>query len=195
MDRLVFAIYRLLSSAICLLPIEGIFRLGWAFGSLAYWVAWPYRRLVLHNLRIAFGDEKSPLELRTLARRHFAVLGANLFSSFKFPRMSRDEILAVVEFEQLELFQEAVDAGKGHINVVSHLGNWELFAQISPIAFPCKSGAIFQALSNRYMDAEVRRDRARLGLALFEKKGRVCRSLPLRTFDRRGGNFGGSARR
>ncbi len=170
MDRVVFAIYRVLSGAICLLPITGVFRLGWALGTVAYFVAGPYRRLVLHNLRIAFGKEKSPDELRTLARRHFATLGANLFSSLKLPRMSREEILAVVEIEGVEVFTQANAAGCGVANIVGHLGNWELFAQLSPIVFPCPSGTIFQALSNRYIDAEVRRDRARLGLALFEKK-------------------------
>ena len=170
MDRLVYAIYSLLTSAICLLPIVGVFRLGWGLGACAYYVAGPYRRLVLHNLGIAFGREKSADELRVLARRHFAMLGANLFSSFKLPRMSREEILAVVKIDGLDVLQAAVASGHGIVNIVGHFGMWELFAQISPIVFPCKSGTIFQALSNRFIDAEVRRDRARLGLALFEKK-------------------------
>jgi len=170
MDRLVYAIYSLLSSAICLLPITGVFRLGWGLGTCAYYVAGPYRRLVRRNLGIAFGREKSAEELRLLARRHFAMLGANLFSSFKLPRMSREEILAVVKIDGLDVLQAAVASGHGIVNIVGHFGMWELFAQISPIVFPCKSGTIFQALSNRFIDAEVRRDRARLGLALFEKK-------------------------
>ena len=64
MDRFTYAIYRLASAAICLLPITGVFRLGWFLGSLAYYVAWPYRRLVLHNLHIAFHEEKSAEEIR-----------------------------------------------------------------------------------------------------------------------------------
>jgi lipopolysaccharide heptosyltransferase II len=170
MDRLVFAVYWLLSHAICLLPITGVFRLGHALGTCVYFLAWPYRRLVLRNLGIAFGKEKSEAELRVLARAHFAMLGANLFSSFKLPRMSRDEILAVVKIEGLEIMEAAVASGHGISNIVGHFGMWELFAQLSPLVFPCKAGAIFQALSNRFIDAEVRRDRARLGLALFEKK-------------------------
>lgn len=170
MDRFVFAIYRLLAGTIGLLPLTVVFRLGWFLGTLGYLVALPYRRLVLSNLRIAFEGEKSPDELRVLARRHFATLGANIFSSLKLPQMSREEILAVVKIEGLDVLQAAKDAGCGVVNIVSHLGNWELFAQISPIVFPFKSGTIFQALSNRFIDAEVRKDRARLGLALFEKK-------------------------
>ncbi len=170
MDRFVFAIYRLLAGVIGLLPITVVFRIGWLLGSLGYYVAPPYRRLVLSNLRIAFEGEMSPEERRALARRHFATLGANIFSSLKLPQMSREKILAVVQIEGLEVLQAAKDAGCGVVNIVSHLGNWELFAQISPIVFPFKCGTIFQALSNRFIDAEVRKDRARLGLALFEKK-------------------------
>jgi lipopolysaccharide heptosyltransferase II len=60
--------------------------------------------------------------------------------------------------------------GTGIVLVISHIGNWELFAQITPILFTCKTGTIFQALGNRYIDAEVRHSRATLGTALFERK-------------------------
>jgi len=170
MDRVVFALYRALSALLCALPLTAVFRLGWALGSLAYWVAPPYRRLVLHNLSIAFGREKSPAELRALARKHFATLGANIFSNVKLPTLTADEIRAVVTIEGLETLQAGNKIGCGYVMVISHLGSWEMFAQLSPIFFGCKVGTIFQALSNPHIDAEVRRDRARLGLELFERK-------------------------
>lgn len=170
MDRVVFALYRALSALLCALPLTAVFRLGWALGSLAYWIAPPYRRLVLHNLTIAFGREKSPAELRALARKHFATLGANIFSNVKLPTLTADEIRAVVTIEGLETLQAGNKIGCGYVMVISHLGSWEMFAQLSPIFFGCKVGTIFQALSNPHIDAEVRRDRARLGLELFERK-------------------------
>ncbi len=170
MDRAVFGLYRALTALLCALPLTAVFRLGWALGTLAYWIAPPYRRLVLHNLSIAFGGEKSPSELRTLARKHFATLGANIFSNVKLPTLSADEIRAVVTVEGLETLQEGNKIGCGYVFVISHIGSWEMFGQLSPIFFGCKVGTIFQALSNPYIDAEVRRDRARLGLELFEKK-------------------------
>src|SRR5437899_3318255 len=96
MDRFVFAIYRLASAAICRLSITRVFRLGWFLGSLAYYVAGPYRRLVLRNLLIAFHAEKSREEIRALAKKHFATLGANLLCSIKIPRLPREEILSLV---------------------------------------------------------------------------------------------------
>jgi len=187
MNRAVFAIYRALSALLCALPLTAVFRIGWAMGSLAYWIAPPYRRLVLHNLTIAFGREKSPAELRALARKHFATLGANLFSSIKLPTLSREEIQAVVTMEGLETIREGNAAGGGFVMAISHLGSWEAFAQSSPISFGCPVGTIFQALGNPHIDAGIRRDRARLGLQLFERKAGFIKGCQ---FVREGGALG-----
>lgn len=187
MDRVVFAIYRALSALLGALPLTAVFRLGWALGTLGYWLAPPYRRLVLHNLGIAFGREKSPAELRALARKHFATLGANIFSSIKLPTLSRAEIAAVVTIEGLETIQAGNAAGGGFVMAISHLGSWEMFAQSSPIYFGCPVGTIFQALGNPHLDAEVRRDRARLGLELFERKSGFIKGCQ---FMRAGGALG-----
>ncbi|MDR3402531.1 MAG: lipopolysaccharide heptosyltransferase II [Chthoniobacter sp.] len=187
MDRFVFAIYRLAASVICLLPIAGVFRLGSFLGSLAYYAAGPYRRLVLRNLLIAFHAEQSRAEIRALARRHFATLGANLLCSIKIPRLSREEIEALVTIEGLEEMKADGIVGAGFVLVISHLGSWEMFAQLTPIIFNCKVGTIFQALGNSQIDAEVRRDRARLGLELFERKEGFVQACQ---FIRRGGGVG-----
>jgi lipopolysaccharide heptosyltransferase II len=170
MDRAVFWFYRLVAGALGRLPLTTVFRLGWTLGAVGYYFAGPYRRLVLRNLGIAFGAEKSPAELQALARKHFATLGANLFASIKLPRLSRAELEKVVTVEGLETMTAGAAAGGGFVMVISHLGNWEMFAQLSPIIFPCKVGTIYQALGNPQIDAEVRRDRARLGLSLFERR-------------------------
>jgi lipopolysaccharide heptosyltransferase II len=170
MDRAAFWLYRLVAGTLCLLPLKLVFRLGWLLGRLAYWLAVPYRRLVLQNLQIAFGKEKSSAELRALARKHFATLGANLFASIKLPRLSREKIESVVRVEGLQYMDRDADERGGFIHVISHLGNWEMFAQISPIFFKCKVGTIYQALGNPHIDAGIQSERARLGLALFERK-------------------------
>ena len=187
MDRLGFALYRFVGIVVGMLPLKAGFCLGAAFGWLGYFVAWPYRRLVLRNLAIAFGREKLPSELRALARKHFALLGANLFSALKLPRLSREELERVVIIEGLETIDAGIVANGGFVMVISHLGNWELFAQLSPIVFRCKVGTIFQALGNPFIDAEVRRDRARLGLELFERKEGFVKACQ---FMREGGAVG-----
>ena len=169
MDRLSFVLYRLLGSFVRLLPLKAGWWLGHLLGSVCYYLAGPYRRLAIHNLRIAF-PEKSMTERRTIARQHFALLGANILSGFKLPALSREQLLSVVTAEGLEHMDEQLKAGGGFVFVISHLGNWEMFAELAVYLYQCKVGTIYQALGNRFIDAEVRRDRARLGLALFERK-------------------------
>jgi len=187
MDRAVFVIYRAVSAILGALPIRVVFRIGWALGSLAYWVVPKYRRLVLHNLKIAFGWEKTPDEMRAIARRHFATLGANLFSNIKLPKLSREELEEVVTVEGIETMHAGNIANGGFVMVISHLGSWEMFGQLTPIIFGCKVGTIFQALGNRFIDAEIRRDRARLGLELFERKEGFVKACQ---FMREGGAVG-----
>jgi lipopolysaccharide heptosyltransferase II len=180
MDRLAYALYRLVAALVRVLPLRVGFRLGAWLGMAAWLVAWPYRRLVRRNLRIAFGAEKSETEREAIARRHFALLGANLLASLKLPTLSRAEIESVVTVEGLHHMEPQYGKG-GFIFVISHIGNWEMFAQLVPHIFKCKTGTIYQALGNAHLDAEVRRSRARLGMALFERKeGFVAASKFLR---------------
>ncbi len=170
MDRLVYFIYRAVSRGIALLPLGVSFRFGAMAGGLAYWALAPYRRLALANLSIAFGGEKSPAELRKIARAHFSLLGANLVSSIKVATLSPDEILKLVKIDNLDFFLSPEAKSRGVVMAISHSGNWEILAQVCPLIFPNKGGTIYQRLGNEFIDADIRAARARQGLRLFERK-------------------------
>ncbi len=171
MDWAVYLIYRAAAAAFSALSLRANFQLGRFLGSAAYCFALPYRRIVLHNLTIAFGGEKSPEELQKLAREHFATLGANLVCSIKVSSMTPEELREIITVENGEIIKEsALNQGRGVIAVISHIGNWELFAQIMPVLFPGKLGSIYQRLGNPYIDAHVREMRERTGVQLFERK-------------------------
>ncbi|HEV7869278.1 MAG TPA: lipopolysaccharide heptosyltransferase II [Chthoniobacteraceae bacterium] len=187
MDQVGFAVYRLLGAALKALPIEWGFRLGAALGWIGYYLAGPYRRLVLRNLTIALGHEKQPAGLRQIARQHFATLGANLFSSVKLPHLSEEELLSRVTVEGLETIDAGIAAGRGFVMIASHIGSWEMFTQLTPRVFRCPVGGVFQALGNPHIDAAVRRDRAQLGFSLFERKEGFTKAMQ---FIREGGAVG-----
>ncbi len=55
-------------------------------------------------------------------------------------------------------------------SLLSHLGNWELFAQIVPHYFGyIRLGTVYQKLGNRHLDRFVRQQRARFGVELFDR--------------------------
>jgi lipopolysaccharide heptosyltransferase II len=168
---LIYLIYRAASEAVALLPLKVVFLLGRLLGSIAYMIIPKYRRLVLANLTIAFGGEKTPAELRSIARSHFSTLGANLLSSYKLATLTREEIDACVEIEGMENLHRAAAPGKGAIPVVAHLGNWEVLAQLGPHYPRGKGfGTIYQPLGNPYIDQHVKQTRARLGLTAFDRR-------------------------
>lgn len=170
MDRLAYWFFCLWSAALRPLPMRAVVALGRFVGTLVYWVGGPYRRLALRNLEIAYGTEKTPAERRRLARAHFAMLVGNLFGSIKAATLLPAEVREIVELEGWERVRETVAKGRGITCAIGHYGNWELFAQVAPLVFGCPTGSIFQALSNRFFDADFRASRERLGLRLFERK-------------------------
>lgn len=170
-----------------LLPVEVAFRLGSVLGLLCYALLPPYRRLAQANLQLAFEGEKDAAECRRMARRHFARLGGNLLSSLKIATLPKEEILKRVEWEEPEEFVRAGREKRGLVLVISHMGNWEILAQVLPLLFPGKGGTIYQRLGNSYIDADIRQARARQGLALFERKEGFQKAI---TLLREGGGVG-----
>lgn len=170
MEYSIYLIYRWVAALIGILPLTLVFRIGQGLGMIAYWVGQPYRKLVFSNLRIAFGGEKSPAQIRALARQHFINLGANIFSSIRVARMSSDEVISIVKNENFENLKNAVAQGRGVIMVISHIGNWELFAQLAGTLPGVRGSTIYQALGNRYLDAHLKAFRGRFGVVPFDRK-------------------------
>ncbi len=169
MDRLVYWIYRTIGFAVRPCPVALVFRAGYIIGRLGYFIAGPYRRLALRNLEIAF-PEKSPAERRSLARRHFGNLVGNLLTSLKIATLPREEIRKLITVEGWEIVEQQLAAKRPMVGLISHIGNWELLAQVLPMLFPPPIGTIYQKLGNRYIDAEVRAARQRQGMRIFERK-------------------------
>ena len=171
LDFVVYLLYRAGSAIAAVLPLRFLFALGQFLGFCAWLVSGKYRRLAQRNVAIAFADEKSPRELRRLVRRHFQRLGANLLCSAKLMRMSPAKILERVKVENIESMASRFRAGVPVVLVLSHLGTWELFAQLMPkfVGF-VRNASVYQKLGNRFIDEHVRRTRSQTGLELFDRQ-------------------------
>ncbi len=187
-DFCVYFLYRAALALITALPLGVVFSLGKSLGLLA-WLGLPqYRRLARHNVRIAFQDELSAAAQSQLVRRHFQRLGANLLSGMKLNSMPPAKVAPLVETEGTEEVLRHLRAGRPVVLALSHLGNWELFAQVGPPyfgSFPL--GTVYQKLRNRRIEEFVRQQRARFGVQLFDRSegfGEAFRLL------RRGGVVG-----
>ncbi len=176
MEYFLYLLYRSATALVKSLPLGLVFQLGHFLGIVAWVTAPSYRKLAKRNLNIAFENEKTPDEIGRLCRDHFATLCANLLCSFRIAAMSQDEIREIATIEGEEDFRRHFieDPDVGVVLVISHLGAWELVAQIIPAFFTySKGGLIYQRLGNKYIDAAVRAERGRLGLEALERQSGI----------------------
>lgn len=162
----------------------GLVRLGFALGFL-----WPWtllsglgailgrflfhvirlrRRLVMSNLRLAFGSEKSEAELRRIAAACYEQAGRSYFEYFALPTVHRRRVLGRVRFENREALAAAQSGGRGVICLASHFGNWELLAlAIRELGIDLQ--LMVGDLSNTAVDEEMNRLRRRLGFTILRR--------------------------
>src|SRR5437016_3876485 len=185
LEYFVYLIYRAGFLLISLLPLRVAFVLGNALGFCAWLVLGKYRRLGFHNVEIAFGDEKSAREIRQLVRRHFQRFGANLLCSLKLASMSLEKVRARVKVGNADAVHRELRAGRPLVMILSHIGNWELQAQMFPAVLGyIRNSTIYQPLKNRYIDKHVRTLRGRAGVELFDRNEGFHKAIELL----RGGN-------
>jgi lipopolysaccharide heptosyltransferase II len=180
LDFCVYLIYRAALGLITALPLSLAFYLGQSLGFLAWLVLPNYRRLARENLEIAFGAEKSGKEKKRIVRRHFQRLGANLLSGMKLNAMPLAAVAELIAVEGEEEVHRRLRQGRPLVVVLSHLGNWELFAQIMPHYFGyTRLSTVYQRLGNRYLDQFVRQQRARFGVELFDRSEGFAEAIKL----------------
>ncbi|MGE5212424.1 MAG: lysophospholipid acyltransferase family protein, partial [Nitrospirota bacterium] len=132
LDFVVYLLYRAGSAVAAAFPLPFLFAFGEFLGLCAWTFSGKYRRLAQRNVAIAYANEKSPRELRVLVRQHFRRLGANLLCSAKLMQMSPEKILERVQVENIEAMAREFRAGVPVVLILSHLGTWEIFAQLMP---------------------------------------------------------------
>ena len=87
------------------------------------------RRHLLRNLETAFGDVRSPRELRRLRSDIFANFATFVADFLWFPKINRGNLAEIVTPEGIESFErlKTVVKDRGPVIYLSaHLGNWEM---------------------------------------------------------------------
>jgi heptosyltransferase II len=152
------------------LPLALCFVLGQGIGALLWAILGRYRRLARQNLSAVFANEKSPSEIRRLAFAHFVALGANMVCALKIAALPKEAILRLAPLENSEGIERNILKGRGVDLAMSHMSNWELYAQVCFQRPETSFGTIYQALRNPYLDDLINRDRRRLGVKTFNRK-------------------------
>lgn len=99
-------------------------------GRIAYLILAKYRNITIENLTLAFGKERTPAEIRMIARRVFENLGRNAFELIQFPKINSANIDRIVTMRGAAILDQAFREGKGVVVLTAHFGNWELMPAV-----------------------------------------------------------------
>ncbi len=126
------------------------------------------RRLTIKNLSWVFGHEKSPDEIRQMAKKVFKTLGRNGAEIFQLNKILRPDPYRYITVKGLEHLERALAKGKGAIIVTGHIGCWELLGGFFPMI-----GYDFAAVGTRLydlrLDAILVKNRASVGMKVIER--------------------------
>lgn len=111
-----------------MLPKSRIDGAGRSLGRLIMRISRKYRERTLKNLRLAFPDWPEQ-QVQATARGVFEHFGKTLARFFGGGKETKEEIIASVDMQGLELVDEALAEGKGILAITAHFGNWERMAE------------------------------------------------------------------
>ena len=189
---------RVLFALLGALPRKLSLRIGEWIGHVAYRLVGGLRRVALRNLEIAF-PEKSLSEREAIARGSFENLGRVLAELTQFPRMTKDELKDLIQFQfdtrqSLEsperiAFEVERAKGRGVLLVGPHLGNWEVgvFAYsafrepLTYLARPLDNPRIEEftvALRSRYGNRAIDKNNSMSAAVSILRRGDVLGVLP-----------------
>jgi Kdo2-lipid IVA lauroyltransferase/acyltransferase len=148
------------------LPLTWVARLGRAGGALAYWLDGRHRQVALKNLTMCFGREKSPDEIRALAKENFRRIGENYASAVKTFGMSFDQLRPHIEYTGIDRLLPP----RRVVNACGHFGNFELYARISDVVSGYQSATTYRALNQPGLNRLMEKLRNRSGCLFFERR-------------------------
>jgi len=172
MDRVAYWLVWGLVKAVQALPLRAVARLGRGAGALAYWLDARHRRVALDNLGRCFAGEKSPAEIRALAREHFRRLGENYGCAVKTAAMTAAALRPHLEFVGAEKIYPGPDVQPPPRRVVAigHFGNFELYARFGQVRRGVRGATTFRALRQPALNGLLQSLRARSECLFFERR-------------------------
>jgi KDO2-lipid IV(A) lauroyltransferase len=186
-SKLEYLLARSILGVFGILPRPVAIGLGRGMGRIAYWLPLKLRRTGERNLTIAF-PELSEQERQRLLRGCFDSLGRLLAEFSQFPRMSRERLRGMIEYDQVGLshLRDAEKNKRGVIFLTGHLGAWELLSfGWSALEYPISF--LVRPLDNERIEEMVERVRTRFGNRAIDKKSAARQALRVL---RQGGTLG-----
>ena len=172
MNELLYYLAKSLMAVLRALPLRWVARLGRSLGGLVYWLDARHRRVAIRNLTMCLGNEKSPAEIKALARENFRRIGENFICAVKTSAMDAREFkerLEIVGAEKV-LKRDEAHGPVSRIFAIGHFGNFELFASSVRLAPAYRGATTYRALKEEGLNRLLLELRESSGCLYFERR-------------------------
>jgi KDO2-lipid IV(A) lauroyltransferase len=159
-----------------LLPEGFALWVGRQLGNVVYYLDLEHRKVAIQNLQIAFGQEKSKAEMRSIAKKNFQNLGMMAVEFFRIPGMDTETYKKKVEMEGVDEALKVLDKKKGGLLLLGHFGNWELMALMSKV-IEKPILVIAKSIKQKKIDQWITKIRKEVGLELIPPKNATTKVI------------------
>jgi KDO2-lipid IV(A) lauroyltransferase len=175
--NLEYFLARSILGALGVLPRSMALGVGKNLGRITYRLPLKLRQTGERNLAIAFpemGDDQK----QQLLRGSFESLGRLLAEFSQFPRMTRESLREMIEYDQVGLghLRDAEKNEQGVIFLTGHLGAWEILSfGWSALEYPLSF--LVRPIDNPRIEEMVEKERTRFGNIAIDKKSAARQAL------------------
>lgn len=150
-NKLEYFLFIILVKAVNFFGFSNIKYIAKIFGFIFYYFIPIRKKTVLSNLQIAFPD-KTPKQIRKLAFQNYVHFCATLFEIMCIPKLTKEKILSLFEWENMDVFSEIINSNRGNFLITAHIGNWELAAIAASLHLNKKFFVLAKPQSNKYFN-------------------------------------------
>lgn len=169
MYKIQYIIFRLLRSAILLLPEKCRFKFAEFLATLGYILIKKRRVIALANLKLAF-PEKTDEERIKIAKKSYKVMAKAFLSTLWYDRYLKTNV-KLYEFEKV---REIKERGKGLAVALIHMGNMEASLKAAEYY---RIVTVAKKQRNPYIDRFITEAREKLNVLLLKKSKTTSKEL------------------
>ena len=163
--------YRAFQFMLRILPRDYRSKVIAILASVAYTVSQKHRKIIDHNLALAYDNALSQDEKREIGKAAFENLADTLFGIMERDGVSPEKVLESVTFEGEAIIENYQKEGKNFILVTGHYGNWELLSQAIALKFDLRLVGVGRKLDSDLMDRVLKQNREQFNVEMIYKKG------------------------
>ncbi len=169
--RFEYAAFSVVRFLIKTLPRKTSLKVGVLIGKIFYYLHTSRRKLAGSNLKAAF-PTYTKNECDRVLRSTFEHLGRQLVELLNFDRMSKEEMLGLLDVTGKEHVDDALAKGKAVMFYSGHIGYWELFSIGHGLLFK-PTVIVARTLDNPLLENVVAKIRTRLGTRVLPRQGAI----------------------